>query len=69
MQIGTVMRRPIRFAWGLIRKEEGITAIEYALVALLIAMGIVVGVSLVGLGVSMLYDGMGAAVEGIAAPP
>ncbi len=36
------------FLEGFLRKDEGITAIEYALIAALIAMAIIVGASLLG---------------------
>jgi pilus assembly protein Flp/PilA len=39
-----------------IREEEGVTAIEYALIAALIAIVIVVGVSAAGVSINNLFN-------------
>jgi len=43
-------------------KEEGITSIEYALIAALVAMAIVGGATLLGTTVKTNYDNVGAIV-------
>jgi pilus assembly protein Flp/PilA len=60
-----IIGKLIRRARDFFRDNEGVTAIEYALLALLIAMGIVVGVTLVGTGVSILYDGIGTGLQDV----
>jgi pilus assembly protein Flp/PilA len=46
------MKRVIRFLKG----EEGVTAIEYALIAMLIALAIIVSVALVGTTLNTTYN-------------
>ena len=46
-----------------LRDEDGVTAIEYALIASLIAIVIVVAVQLVGLNLADFYDGVASKVE------
>lgn len=46
----------IRFIQQLARDEEGVTAIEYGLIAALIAVVIIVAVTAVGDGVSSTFD-------------
>lgn len=45
----------------LIRKQEGVTAIEYGLIAALIAVVIIVGATAVGLNLSALFNNIAAA--------
>lgn len=40
---------------GFLREEEGVTAIEYALIAALIAVVIIVGATAVGLNINALF--------------
>jgi pilus assembly protein Flp/PilA len=47
---------------NLVRSEDGATAIEYALMASLIAMAIVVGVQLMGTQLSTVYVEIGNAL-------
>jgi pilus assembly protein Flp/PilA len=48
-----------------ITSEEGVTAVEYGLIASLIAIGIIVGVTLVGTNLNALFTYIGGKV----APP
>ena len=41
---------------GFLREEEGVTAIEYALIAALIAVVIIVGATAVGLNINALFS-------------
>jgi pilus assembly protein Flp/PilA len=43
-----------------IRDEEGVTAIEYGLLAALIAVAIIVGATLVGTNLNALFNAIGA---------
>jgi pilus assembly protein Flp/PilA len=53
------MTRVLRF----LRDESGVTAIEYALIASLIAVFIIVAVQLVGTQVSTVFTEVGAALK------
>lgn len=46
----------IRFVRNLVQDEEGVTAIEYGLIAALIAVAIITAVTAVGGGVSATFD-------------
>jgi len=46
-----------------LRDEEGVTAIEYALIAALIAVAIIAGVTLVGTEVSKTFSEVGSAIQ------
>lgn len=45
-----------RMARNILVKEDGVTAIEYALIAMLIALAIVVGVTAVGTNLLSLFQ-------------
>jgi len=45
----------IRFVRNLVQGEDGVTAIEYGLIAALIAVAIVVAVTAVGTGISTTF--------------
>lgn len=49
------MKRLMRF----FKDEEGVTAIEYGLIAALIALVIIIAVALVGTGLSTTFDNIG----------
>ena len=48
-----------------IRSEQGVTAVEYGLIASLIAIGIIIGITLVGTNLNALFNFIGGKV----APP
>ena len=52
-----------RFFRELLQDEAGVTAIEYALLASLIAVVIVGAVTMLGLNLGVLYDGVATAVS------
>ena len=58
------MKRLMRF----FKDEEGVTAIEYGLIAALIALVILVAVVLVGVGLSSTFSNIGTHVTSVAAP-
>ncbi len=49
--------------WNFVRSEGGATAIEYALIASMIAMAIVAGVQLIGTQLSTSYAQIGNALN------
>jgi len=51
--------------WLAIESERGVTAIEYGLIAALIALAIIVGITLVGTNLNALFNYIGGKV----APP
>lgn len=50
----------VQFMQQLVRDEEGVTAIEYGLIAALIAVAIILSVDSVGKGVSATFDAVAA---------
>ena len=58
------MKRLMRF----FKDEEGVTAIEYGLIAALIALVIIVAVALVGTGLSTTFKNIGDHVTEVATP-
>lgn len=46
-----------------IRSESGVTAVEYGLIASLIAVGIIIGVTLVGTNLGALFNYIGGQVQ------
>ncbi|MDY0961143.1 MULTISPECIES: Flp family type IVb pilin [Massilia] len=48
----------MNFIKNLIKEEDGVTAIEYALIAALIAGVIIAGVSLLGTNLNTLFDNL-----------
>ena len=48
------------------KDEEGVTAIEYGLIAALIALVILIAVVLVGQGLSSTFDNIGTHVQSVA---
>jgi pilus assembly protein Flp/PilA len=48
--------------------EAGATAIEYGLIAALIAVGIIAGVSSLGGGVNSIFNKLGTKMNGVAVP-
>ncbi len=52
----------IRFLQQFARDEEGVTAIEYGLIAALIAVVIIVAVTLVGTNLDLIFDKVGTAL-------
>lgn len=57
----TIMRAITQF----IDDERGVTAIEYALIAALVAVGIIVGATALGGGLSGLFDKIATKINGI----
>ena len=51
-----------------VRDESGAVALEYALITLLIAMGIVAGAKLLGTDLSTLFTNLGGAVAAVTIP-
>ena len=47
-----------------IRDERGITAIEYALIATLVALALIVGATALGTQLNVAYDAVAAAIPG-----
>ena len=56
------MKRLMRF----FKDEEGVTAIEYGLIAALIALVIIIAVALVGTGLSSTFDNIGTHLKSVA---
>jgi pilus assembly protein Flp/PilA len=52
-----------------IREEEGISSLEYALIAVLIALAIVVGAGALGDGINKVFADIGARLTGVVVPP
>ena len=55
------MEKVMRF----LKDEEGVTAIEYGLIAALIALVIIIAVALVGTGLSSTFNNIGTHLTGI----
>ena len=53
---------------NIIRREEGISALEYALIAVLIALAIIVGARLLGTNMNTTFEAAAEAVPPQAAP-
>ena len=53
------MERLLRF----LREEDGVTAIEYGLIAALIAVGIIVAVTAVGTGLNTIFTEVSTALQ------
>ena len=60
------MRAPIKLIKIFLREENGVTAIEYALIASLITIVIVLAVTLVGTNLSALYTSVASEVQAAA---
>ena len=58
------MKRLMKF----FKDEEGVTAIEYGLIAALIALVIIVAVAIVGQGLSTTFSNVGSHLIGVAGP-
>ncbi len=56
------MKRLMRF----FKDEEGVTAIEYGLIAALIALVIIIAVAVVGQGLSTTFSNVGSHLVGVA---
>lgn len=56
---------------GLLKDQKGVTAIEYGLIAALIALGIIVGVTATGDWLGAVFDEIAATLQGtgVPAPP
>lgn len=52
----------------LLKGEEGVTAIEYGLIAALIAVAIIVGATATGVGLDTLFSGIGTKVGSVPVP-
>ena len=48
---------------GFFREEDGVTAIEYGLIAALIAVGIIVAVTAVGTGLNTIFTEVSTALQ------
>ena len=48
---------------GFLREEDGVTAIEYGLIAALIAVGIIVAVTAVGTGLNTIFTEVSTALQ------
>lgn len=53
---------------GFLRNEEGVTAIEYGLIAALIALAIIAAVTLVGTNLDLLFDRIAACLTTTGCP-
>jgi pilus assembly protein Flp/PilA len=51
-----------------LKNVEGATAIEYGLLAALIALAMAVGASVLGSGLNNIFDGVGQALDGATIP-
>ena len=51
-----------------VREEEGVSSLEYALLAIVVAMVIYVGAKLFGTAVSDLFERMATAIDGVDPP-
>ena len=58
------MKKILRF----LKSEEGVTAIEYGLIAALIAVAIIVGATATGGGLNTLFTNVGNKVSGVVVP-
>jgi pilus assembly protein Flp/PilA len=58
------MKKILRF----LKSEEGVTAIEYGLIAALIAVAIIVGAGLTGGGLNTLFTNVGNKVSAVVVP-
>jgi len=56
----------VRFAEKFIREEEGVTAIEYGLIAALIAVVIITAVTLVGSKLAVVFNYIGTTLGAVA---
>ena len=65
----SIVEQTFRVACCFLRNEDGVTAIEYALLAALIAIAIFVSVGLLGIQVGALYARISACVVNLACPP
>jgi pilus assembly protein Flp/PilA len=54
--------------WKLLKEEEGVTAIEYGLIAALIAVAIITTVSAVGSGLNTTFTSVATKLGWVAAP-
>lgn len=54
--------------FGFLRNEEGVTAIEYGLIAALIALAIIAAVTLVGTNLDLLFDRIAACLTTTGCP-
>jgi pilus assembly protein Flp/PilA len=52
----------------LLKGEEGVTAIEYGLIAALIAVAIIVGATATGVGLDTLFQAIGTKVSNVPVP-
>lgn len=50
-----IMQHIVSRVKGFLREEEGVTAIEYALIAALIAVVIIIGATAVGLNINAMF--------------
>ena len=57
---GEIMNKLVVIARNFLREEDGVTAIEYGLLAALIAVAITVGANLVGQNLNALFNAIGA---------
>ena len=55
----------VQFVKGFAREEDGAAAIEYALIAALIALGIIVGATALGTGLSDFFDSIATYLTGL----
>lgn len=55
----------VRYIKGFAREEEGVTAIEYGLIAALIAVVIVAAVKVVGVQLDLVFDKIGAELTAV----
>ncbi len=53
----------MNFIKNLIKEEDGVTAIEYALIASLIAGVIIAGVTLLGTNINTLFDALAKKIQ------
>jgi pilus assembly protein Flp/PilA len=54
------MEKLVMIARNFVREEDGVTAIEYGLLAALIAVAITVGANLLGTNLNLLFSAIGA---------
>ncbi len=52
----------VQYLWNFAREDDGVTAIEYGLIAALIALAIIVAVQLVGTNLNIIFGQVAAAL-------
>ena len=58
-----MMNRRLRMWNKLLHEEEGVTAIEYGLLAALVAMALLGGATLLGVGLNNIFNAIGTSIN------